>query len=67
MSTRRKVRIYNIYRNYRAENTVTKQLLRKTEMRTLRSTTEHTLFDRKRSEEIRKIFEIQDVVRWARN
>jgi len=37
----------------RPENTTTKRLLRTTEMRTLRSITGHTLFDRKRNEEIK--------------
>lgn len=75
MSTRSKVRIYKTcvrpVMTYaietRAENTITKRLLRTTEMRTLRSIAGYTLYDQKRSEEIREICEIQDVVRWARN
>lgn len=36
-------------------------------MRTLRSITGYTLYDRKRSEDIIETCEVQDVVRWARN
>lgn len=75
MSTRSKVRIYKTcvrpIMTYaietRAENTTTKRLLRSTEMRTLRSITGYTLLDHKRSEEIREICEVQDIVRWSRN
>ena len=49
----------------RAENTITKSLVRTTEIRNLKSITGYTLYDHKRSEEIRKTCEIQDVVRWA--
>lgn len=75
MSTRSKVRIYKTcvrpVLTYavetRAENTITKRLLRTAEMRILRSIAGYTLFDHKRNEEIREICDIQDVVRWARN
>ncbi|XP_048520668.1 uncharacterized protein LOC125503803 [Dendroctonus ponderosae] len=50
----------------RAENTTTKRLLRTTEMRVLRSITGHTLYDMKRSEEIRDSCKVSDVVRWTR-
>ncbi|XP_045482792.1 uncharacterized protein LOC123686601 [Harmonia axyridis] len=50
----------------RAENAQTKRQLRTTEMRVLRSITGYTLYDHKRSEEIREICGLQDVVRWAR-
>lgn len=39
----------------RAETTATKQMLKTTEMRILRSITDHTLRDRKRNEEVRSI------------
>ncbi|XP_055389934.1 uncharacterized protein LOC129618927 [Condylostylus longicornis] len=50
----------------RADTSTTKQLLRTTEMRTLRQITGKTLRDRIRSADIRKQCDVQDVVRWAR-
>ncbi|XP_045462678.1 uncharacterized protein LOC123672567 [Harmonia axyridis] len=71
MSTRSKVKtcvrpVMTYAVETRAENTVTKRLLRTTEMRALRSIAGYTLLNRKRNEEIREISDIQDVVRWAR-
>lgn len=51
----------------RAETAATKQLLRATEMKTLRSITGKTLRDREKSSDIRALCDIQDVVRWARS
>ncbi|XP_048522437.1 uncharacterized protein LOC125504463 [Dendroctonus ponderosae] len=50
----------------RAENTTTKRLVRTTGMRVLRSVTGHTLYDMKKSEEIRDTCKVSDVVRWTR-
>ncbi|XP_030762233.1 uncharacterized protein LOC115887052 [Sitophilus oryzae] len=74
MSSRSKVRIYKAcgrpIMTYgietRADNTTTKRLLRTTEVRTLRSITGYTLYDWKRSEDVRETCEVEEV-RWARN
>ena len=50
----------------RAETAATKQLLRTTEMKTLRSIVGKTLRDRVKSSDIRSQCDIQDVVRWSR-
>ena len=50
----------------RAEKTSTKQLLRTTEMRTLRSIAGYSLRDKQRNEEIRNQCGIEDIVRWVK-
>lgn len=50
----------------RADTSKTKHLLRKTEMRVLRTITGKTLRDRIRSETIRETCKVQDIVRWTR-
>ena len=50
----------------RADTTRTKNLLRTTEMKTLRPIAGVTLRDRVRNSEIRRICEVEDVVRWGR-
>lgn len=50
----------------RADNTTSKRLLKRTEMRTVRATAGYTLFDHKRNEEIRVIGEVQDILTSAR-
>ncbi|XP_056641765.1 uncharacterized protein LOC130448413 [Diorhabda sublineata] len=50
----------------RAETATTKRILRTTEMKTLRSITGKTLRDRIRSNEIRRMCDVPDIVRWAR-
>ncbi|KAI4474607.1 hypothetical protein M0802_015536 [Mischocyttarus mexicanus] len=50
----------------RAETAATKRLLRNTEMRTLRTITGKTLFDHQSNDDIRRKWNMQDIVRWAR-
>lgn len=72
MTVKSKVRIYKTCirpimayaSKTRTETTVTKKMLRTTEMRTLRFIADYTLRDRKRNEEVRSICNIQDIVRW---
>lgn len=74
MSPHSKVRIYKTCvrpiltygAETRAETNPTKQLMRTTEMKTLRAISGVTLRDRKRSKEIRESLNVQDVVRWTR-
>ena len=51
---------------YGAETSVTKRILRKTEMKTLRAITGYTLNDRQRNTNIREMCQTDDVVRWIR-
>jgi len=75
MTVKSKVRIYKTCvrplltyaAETRAESTKTKQIMRATEMKTLRSITGLSLRDRVRSETIRETCEVQDVVRWTRS
>ena len=50
----------------RADTTRTKNLLRTTEMKTLRAIAGVSLRDRIRNEEIRRTCDIEDIVRWGR-
>lgn len=50
----------------RAETSLTKRMLRTTEMKTLRTITGYTLKDRQRSTDIRNKCQTDDVVRWIR-
>jgi hypothetical protein len=50
----------------RADTVRTKNLLRTSEMKTLRNISGKTLRDRVRNTEIRRICEVEDVVRWGR-
>lgn len=50
----------------RAETSVTKRILRTTEMKTLRMITGYTLRDRQRNVDIREKCQTNDVVRWIR-
>ncbi|XP_055385812.1 uncharacterized protein LOC129614885 [Condylostylus longicornis] len=50
----------------RADTAKTEQILRRTEMKTLRQICGYTLRDKIRNEDIRSTCEIQDVVRWTR-
>lgn len=70
MSVKSEVRIYKTcirpimtYAAERAETSATKQMLRTIEMKTLRFITGHTLRDRKKNEEIRSIYDIQNIIR----
>ncbi|XP_055372045.1 uncharacterized protein LOC129606020 [Condylostylus longicornis] len=51
----------------RSDTSKTKQLLRTTEMKTLRQICGYTLRDKKRSTDIREECNIQDIVRWTRD
>ncbi|KAF5303950.1 hypothetical protein FQA39_LY01735 [Lamprigera yunnana] len=55
----------NYQAKLRAEKCDTKKLLRTTEMRTLRSLPEKSLRDKLTNDEISRICETEDVVRWA--
>ncbi|XP_044755012.1 uncharacterized protein LOC123313965 [Coccinella septempunctata] len=50
----------------RAETAETKRMARTNEMRVLRAITGNTLRDQRRSDEIRKECQTEDVVRWTR-
>ena len=73
MSTESKVRIYKtIVRpvltyasETRAETTYTQQLLRTIEMKTIRATHGKTLRDKIRSDQLRQLSGIQDIIKWV--
>ena len=75
MSTEAKVKIYKAAVRpiityavgTRADTTRTEQLLRSTEMKTLRSILGLTLWDKIRSKDIRDECEIQDIVKWTKD
>ena len=75
MSTEAKVKIYkaavrpiiSYAVETRADTTRTEQLLRSTEMKTLRSILGLTLWDKIRSKDIREECEIQDIVKWTKD
>ena len=74
MNTQSKVRIYKTcvrpIMTYaietRADSVRTKSLLRTSEMKVLRNISGKTLRDRVRNTEIRRICEVEDIVRWGR-
>ncbi|XP_072764658.1 uncharacterized protein [Anoplolepis gracilipes] len=74
MTTKSKIRIYKTCirpvltyaAETRAETSKTKRMMRTTEMRILRTIKGVSLRDRIRSSDIRREFELQDVVRWTR-
>lgn len=74
MTTTSKVRIYKACvrpimtyaAETRAETAETKRMARTNEMRVLRAITGNTLRDQRRSDEIRKECQTEDVVRWTR-
>ena len=75
MSTKAKVEIYKAAVRpmityavkTRADTTRTEHLLRSAEMKTLRSILGLTLWDKKKSKEIREECEIQDIVKWTKD
>jgi hypothetical protein len=72
MLTESKVRIYKTNvrpvltyaSETRAETTYTQQLLRTTEMKTRRAIHGKTLGDKIRSDQLRQLSEIQDIIKW---
>jgi len=73
MSTESKVRIYKTNvrpvlaytSETRAETTYTQQLLRTTEMKTIRAIHRKTLRDKIRSDQLRHLSGIQDIIKWT--
>jgi len=75
MSTECKVRIYKTNvrpvlayaSETRAETTYAQQLLRTTEMKTIRAIHGKTLRDKIRSDQLRHLSGIQDIIKWTNN